>query len=850
LQLIPRSILSEDFPRHFVDEYIHWLDLNTHELEFRPAGSPWTSGPSNWRLYIQEHGTRPCVMLQTPSQDISWIRLIDIRSSTFGVVSDLLSPLESPKHIVATLTPNALEVSLPRLRLSFFVNASWELECRTIPGYVVDKNQSCGTMFGLKNKLVLCSSCTCSEEPLPPRRVIIPQGEVSFKKNGDFTKVSIDTAADQHVCWNEYTIDPELGCLRCHTTLGSKLYRCYLHALTSHCLPDPLLGHTGTEEALYILQSATCRSFQRLDLHESKLLHLISKLSPKIHHKVGSGPATVKWKDLSALSQHSDFFFAVSAILDRASALESLYDSPADFMISLRDKRLLNREARRNKSYYTSALNISGQTSLSTGDIEYRSRDVSDRGSAEPAFRTSWSIWNAQPFLPDLSSDLWDLMTSWNSIGPALSEITLQYNPYWLDFDAARDWIMVYDLCRNSAKQNRRNLQISLTFSLSAAAYNNYKHSNTIAFLVIFALDERCHDLSPPQHLSYNLSDGLTPGLTRLENIIYASAVPPKGGRSSAQNTEYEAALSRESSEIANLILSQWPDYRLVDFRKQWLDKSECNRRVNRYSLSISWNNRLREHVLQLQTLLQDYEDVSIPAAVPYTFSPQFITSNPASPSYWPYHIFLSRTNVPLLSPERMPFQDHTIPPTEPTEPVPPLADSKGLEIILNELHHSHQPSLQLYGRELNNSYREVLGRDASQSTRGPVPSHEVLVLYHNECSHRKDKLFSEISAALSPSQLVEETCNLAGLWPWITPRLILRQLAHDRINRLPDQWKSVIMRYAISFIKYQQSLRLLEHSSRQEHEELLREIEAIRHETLADSTPDWLLIQVCAILS
>jgi len=788
-------------------------------------------------------------MLQTPSQDISWIRLIDIRSSTFGVVSDLLSPLESPEHIVATLTPNALEVSLPRLRLSFFVNASWELECRTIPGYVVDKNQSCGTMFGLTNKLVLCPSCTCSEEPLPARRVIIPQGEVSFKKNGDFTSVLIDTAADQHVRWNEYTIEPELGCLRCHTTLGSKLYRCYLHALTSHCLPDPLLGHTGTEEALYILQSATCRSFQRLDLHESTLLDMISKLSPKIHHKVGSGPATVKWKDLSALSQHPDFFFSVSSILDRASALESLYDSPADFMISVRDKRLLNREARRNKSYYISALNLSGQT-LSTGDIEYRSRDVSDRGFAEPAFRTSWSIWNAQPFIPDLSSDLWDLMASWNSIGPALSEITLQYSPYWLDFDASRDWFMIYDLCRKSAKQNRRNLQIRLTFSLSAAAYNNYKHSNIIAFLVIFALDERCHDLSPPQHLLYNLSDGLTPELTRLENIVYASTVPPKGGRSSAQNAEYNAAVRRESSEIAKLILLQWPDYQSVDFRKQWLDKSECNRRVNEYSLSISSNNRLREHVLQLQSILQHYEDVSIPAVVPYTFSPQFITSNPASPSYSLYDIFLSRTDVPLPSPERVPFRDHTIPPTASTERVPPLADSNSLEILLNELHHSRQPSLQLYGRELNNSYREVLGRDASQSTHGPVPSHEVLVLYHNERSHRKDKLFSEILAALAPSQQVEETSNLAGLWPRITPRLILRQLARDRVNRLPDQWKSVIMRYAISFIKNQQSLRLLELSSRQEHEELLREMEAIRHDTLADSTPDWLLVQVRAIPS
>ena len=843
-------MLSGDFPSRFVNKYIHWLDLSTHELEFRPAGSPWTSGPSCWRLYIQKH--HPCVMLQTPSQDVC-IRLIDIRSSTFGVVSDLLSPLESPEHIVATLRSKVLEVFLPRFRLSFFVNGSWELECRTIPGYVIDKNQSCGTMFGLTNKLVLCTSRASSdlEGPLPPRRVIIPQGVVSFNKNGDFTRVTINTAADQHVRWNEYTIDTELGCLRCHTTLGSKLYKCYLHALTSHCLPDPLLGHTGTEEALSILQSAACRSFQRLDLYESTLLDLISKLSPNIRSQGRSAPATVKWKDLPTLSQHHDFFFSVSSVLDRASALESLYDSPADFMISISNKQLLNREAHRNKPFYTSALNISQQT-LSTSDIEYRSRDVADRGSAEHAFRTSWSIWNAQPSFTHLSSDLWDLMTSWKSIGAARSGVSLRYSPYWLDFDAARDWLTVYDLCLKSAKRNRRNLKIELSFSLSAAAYNKYRYSNIIPFLVIFALDERCHDLSPPQHSLYKLSDGLAPELTRLENMIAASTLPisSKEGRSSGQIEDYSTVMRRESSKIARLILLQWPDYQSVDFRKQWFDKSKFSRHVHEYSLSISRNIRFREHILQLQSILQHYENVSILAAVPYTFSPQFITSNPASASYSLCDIFWSRTNSPLPSPERVPFQGHTIPHTASTERVPPSVDRNSLEILLKELHYSRQPSLQLYGSELNNTYRELLGRDASQSTSGPVPSHEVLVLYHNECSHRKNKLFFDISSALAPSQQVEKTSDLAGLWPRITPRSILRQLARDRISRLPDQWKFVIIRYAVSFIKNQQSLRLLELSLRQEHEELFREIETIRHDTLADSSPDWLLVQVCPIFS
>ena len=124
-----------------------------------------------------------------------------------------------------------VEVSLPRFRLSFFVNTDMELECRIMPGYVVDETQTRGTMFGLTNKLILRP--TKSEDFLLPRRVIIPQGEVSFRTNGDFITVSVDTGIKEHTSWHEYTIDVDLGCLTNNTSLRTKLYQCYLHAITS-----------------------------------------------------------------------------------------------------------------------------------------------------------------------------------------------------------------------------------------------------------------------------------------------------------------------------------------------------------------------------------------------------------------------------------------------------------------------------------------------------------------------------------------------------------------------------------------------------------------------------------------
>ena len=778
------------------------------------------------------------------------------------MVSSLLSPLESPEHIIATHGSQSLEVSLPRLHLSFFVNSNQELECRSIPGHVVDMNQSCGTMFGLRNKLVMRPRPNSSgEKSLLPRRVIIPQGDISFRTDGDFTGVSINTNAEQHVRWHEYSIDTVLGCLKSNTSLSSKLYQCYLHALTSHCLPDPLLGHTGTEEALYMLRSAACRSFQRLDGYDAKLLESIGNLTPdRVYYPPHlQSMATVKWNDLPALSQHNDFYRIVCSILDHARALEALYDQPAVFDTPDRNQPLLNRAASRNKSYYPSDLQISEKTST-LDDVKYRSRGFSGHGTPEHVtYRTSWSIWNARLSLDRKFPNLWDLINSWGSIGPAGSGISLRYSRYWLEFDAARDWFVIYDLCHKVVNGDSRNSRIDLSFCLSAAAYGKSKYSDMVPVLMIVALDERCREFIPPPETSYTLSDGVAPGLTRLKDLVSKSALPIELTPARSLRTgvtkvkdvdrrrmaEYDAAIRKESSVVAESILRHWPDHESVDFREQWFDKSECNRRIKEYTQSISQNIQLKEHVLQLQGILQHHRNVLSPAAEPYVFSPQFVTSNSKAPSYSIRDVFMSRTNVPSLPTDRQSFPGRATPPAEKTESHPPPVDSDNLRILIEELRNSRQALLQLYGNELSKSHREWSEQTASQSTRDAVPSHELLWLHHDECSHRKDKLFSEISATLAPSQDVEKTSGIAGLWPRITPRFILSQLAQDRIGSLPDQWKIVIVRYATSLIKYQQSIRLLELFSIKKHEELLREIESIRSDVLAGSTPDWLLVQV-----
>jgi hypothetical protein len=772
----------------------------------------------------------------------------------------MLSPLESPEHIITTHAPQSLEVSLPRLHLSFFVNTNGELESRSMPNYVVDKTQSCGTMFGLRHKLILSPRRNSSKGSLLPRRVIIPQGRVSFCKIGDFTSVSIDTGAEQHIRWHEYTIDTDLGCLASNTSLTSKLYQCYLHALTSHCLPDPLLGHTGTEEAMYMLRSAACRSFQRLDGHNAKLLKSICNLTPdRVYYPPHQkSMATVKWSDLPALSQHHDFFGAVCSILDHARVLEALYDQPTTFDSRDRDQSLLNRAASRNKIYYPSDLQISEQP-LSLDDVRYRSRDVPDHETSKHvAYQTSWSIWNAQPCPPLHCTlpKLWDLMRSSGSAVPSSSEISLRYSRYWLEFDAARDWFVIYNIYRHTVSRGLSSIRIGLSFCLSAAVYRRSKYSDIISFFLASSLDERCRYLSPPPHPSYTLSDGVSPNHAYLEDLVsrftlpmesipaYFLKVTAKKKAKKQRKNEYDADIRRELSQVASSISRQWPKYNAVDFPEQLFNKLECYPYIDEYFQSISRNIQLRDHVLQLQRILQSFGNVSIPATLPYKFSPQFITSRSKVPSYSIRDAMLSCANVPTPLTEQR-FRGDSIPPTAATASTLEPVGLDRLKTLIEEFRHSQQPLLALYGNDLNKSYHELMIHSASNSTQGTVPSHELLRLYHDECCLWKDEMFSEISATLGPSQIVEKANAIAGLWPRITPRSLLRQLAQDRLGTLPDQWKAVITHYAVCLLNCQQSRRLLELSSSQKCEELLREIDSMRRDVLVESSPDWLLVQV-----
>ncbi|KAH9169132.1 hypothetical protein EDB89DRAFT_1509576 [Lactarius sanguifluus] len=864
LQFVPRAVFVDDFPRAFVDDYVHWLDLRTGEVEFRPVGSPWASDPSNWRLTVHIDDT-PSLFRKISGDGAAQADLIDIRSATFQMISRLLSPLESPEHIVVTCTNYVLEASLSRLHLVFFVNQNSGLECRSMPGYVIDEFQSCGTMFGLKNQLVWRPSQGSSEMP---RRVIIPQGDIEFGLDGDFASVFINTGTARDVHWHEYTIDTDLGRLTGNVSLHSKLYQCYLHALTSHCLPDPLLGHTGTEESLNMLQSAAFMSFQRLGKDDTKLLDLIGDLTPiRVYYPSHlKSMVTVEWNVLPVLSQHHDFHSSVLPILDHARAMEALYDNPIVFDIPPREASLLTRTASRNKVYYPHDLQCLRHSASSISeDVVYKSRDVADgRGAEHAAYQMSWSVWNDRPCLSRKFLKLWDVMRSWKLLGPAEEAISLRYSRYWLTFNATKDWLEVYDICQEALHRDPQDSKIRLAFSLSAASFSETDYADIIPLILIFATDTRLRGITRPPPSHYEPSDGTYPDRERLANVISRFALPmqrtpaqtmevreaPGNVKKAAmkqRRQEYDKSISEIASEAAQSIVERWPEA-WCNLPHQWFDTQRCRESVEAYLQYISRNIDFRDHIRRLQPILNLY-GTSIPPVAPYVFSPQHRARPPKASSPSLRELLISRANFLPPPTHEGSSSGGTIPPTVRivTESNPRPTREDGLSSLIQELRRSRRSLLQLYGEDLDKSYRDLLEKGASFLVQRGVPPQEALLQYRDLCSKKKDAIFSEFSEALAPSQKLENVVSVSGLWPRNTPRSILRELSRDRVHSLTKYWEFAITRYAVAFLRYQQSQRLLELSSRRRDEELLREAETVCEDVAAACSPDWLLIQIDA---
>lgn len=868
LELIPFSRLTKDFPEFLSRDYHHWACLGTKTIEFRPLQHPWSASNRQWHLRFSPNGTTTLHNIADGSS------LVDIHSPLFRSISCRLSPLESPRYLHVTLSGSSetrVQVELPRMRLSFFLNMNMQLESTNFHGQIIDDDQSAGTFFGLRNQLVLCAKDPIARSLPRSRSVLIPDGGVKFEEEGHHVSVII-WSNSRRVLFHRYMIDMDLGYLANDAGLTSRLYKVYLHALTSYCLPDPLTGRTGTEEALWILCEGATSSFGQIDKKQRQLLNLIGSLTPERTYRplARNWMPFTEWLTIPSLSQHFGFSTASAAILNRAFELRIFRPSRSDTrdFIVYRKGTLLQRAAIRSQFYYPpDTPNFMAQICEKSAldDKAYIGRDslgdwAQEGQNAAWAARLAYSKWGQPVYKP---FNLLSLVESWSKLQDSPGDLTLAYSRHWLELDLLRNhWISLYNLCRHASVTSNK---FRLASCLASATFSNKIPLNLLPVIIAFATNPDFSGLDPPGHSTFTMADGYKPTLKNTKGLISSHprdllntptahlSQQDKESESQfakRQNSYYKHHIVKHGHGFAQSMMDQWPSIDLQSFPdiySSWFLTEECLRKVQNYFSSCRRNAELREHILQVERVLSSRlrsQGISFSrVTVPSIGRPVAIT---------PLKYQLRELCIDSLMSQR-PFldsEDCVLPPeiAAGKQPKPPT-DTSRLSILITELKCSLRPLNRLYGMELDES-RNDLAKKSMFAPPKQLPRLELLDRSRQAYNSALTAKLHRLKLCLGPVTPTEHILHTCGVWPRITPRTVLQQLtlAARLRSRSSSMWQQTLIGYARMFVDYQRSQRLVVLAQSQRVEDFWKEIEATETDLSTDKlNPDWLLVQVCA---
>lgn len=845
-ELLPRELFVDDFPVPFVEGYSHWLHLDNRRIELRDNDSLLNSSQRDWVIDMTS-----CRMYSDSCY------AIDIRSDTFKMMSARLSSLEDPNFVYLTYSRHGkLRAYLPRFKLTFFL-ADGELSSENIENMVVDSNNSSGTMIGLRRQLVLIerpSDASCGIRP--NRCVLIPVGRVSFRKHDTHVWVDIDNPRGQeHIRYLAYSINTDLQRLDGSGSFESTLYKIYLHALTSSCLPDPLTQRTGTTEALTLLYSPASVSFQRLQEKEEALLHLISQLTPRREYYLPhiQNMQTIHWLPLHVLSQLESFEYRVRQIFRHAEHLGIFEHNQPDYSNSvdpISPIHLLQRASASKQIYYPWNLNWFSTIQ----DSYYLSRDVHLTDEDNVVHGVSRIIAyqlgtvDTRSLIQTPVSPLSYSFDQWVTVVNDDPNFSLSYRRAFVEEEPSS---LLLPFLSNIVHPDVHRTSFALLFSICAFAYQKPQR-HLIPCLVAFAVHPEFGSIDMPTWSSYDLSRGKAPDAERISTCLSTCTRQLKDTplyqlwqESSETPTQFEARqkdlykseCQQSSENIAAKLIAQWPcQSPTLPPGTDYHDTSAVSKTIN--ALYQSWfkNHSLYQYLKSVQrtfdsTCFRAIERHRV-SRVQFTqcFNPRVYNHNPI-------------TLVRLFQCRPAPVYACT------TVSFPRFhGDFDRLTSMLGEPSSSAHPLQQDYLSLLRSSHKALLAT-AGVNSIPHIVSDELLsslTTYYKLCGDRVENIFRGLHDALRSLTVAEISVDISGRWPQTTCSSLVGTLALSQRSALPHEWKEALVTAAISLARYQQARRLLRLGIERRYSDLFKELQnnTIDRQKLYEF-PDWLLIQV-----
>lgn len=855
-ETIPSRLVEKAYPASFSQQYVHWLNISTNTVQFRPVHQPWDpSSPAIWTLSRRLAHWR----LSRPEGSV-----VGIGSLTSNRISRVLVALADPARIHGILktsgNPKTLLVSIPTLRLSFKLSqGSASLECKEFRSMAVDPDQYLGTLIGLRNKIVL-KHLTGRD-----RMVLVPESDVvDYQRTDSHILVSVTKESIHRV--HALRLDPVLGRLLDNSELGCKLFLAYLHALTSFCLVDPLTSKTGTEQALTILGSAAVRSFDQLSQEHIEMLAKIAVLSPGrcYYPPQLRVMQTVHWdNDISFLSQHGRFITTVKSLLKQAEQTMIFFP---ESKLSLPRLQKTNENLLRRDNIRTATFRVGGfgaEDHTIRRDQQYTARDRNSESQlatrASAMSRLIFRDGDERPYPAPPTGSLWQKMCAFQIVdGPHVPvEISsLRYNAAFLK--GGYNYIMrrlpALHLCLGTCMPPRRH-QFLITIWLSTIACDPDVDLSALQSVAMILKSSALARLRAPNRGSFRPKEGNSCSASELSRLVEKHTRPlelcPEQNLTREKNERQQVYQIRRSRAWQNArtwwvtrfvekLAAQWPCEvpNTPDIPSTYIRVDEVMPSVK--SLFKIWddNRLLHKYLASIEQTMSDLVFKQIEPVYLTVSAPQ---TNPIVSGYASeYSNFqLPAPELPELPKACYIFgQALDFSTRQQGRGEPPLLNS-----IVDSLEDTAVRSK--YETQYLTDLRESLSALVSRDLDGPpamTVTAEARSSYLKSCAEHLYKVYGILEAAVTPPTSPGGTPP-TGQRPRVSPTFFLQQLSRSRWHRLTEEWKECIVKYAVMLTALQRAERMTQIT---EPQDLVNELSNPGHQHWDPAKhPEALLMQV-----
>jgi hypothetical protein len=828
IEIVRSEVFAQDLPQHFVEDYVHWYNFASGDVEFRPARDPWNAfSEDSWTLK-KSPGSGWRLMKDGNA-------VVSLQTQTAAAIARMLLPLTTVHriHCVLQATDQSLKVDVPLLRLGFsLAKGGTMLRSKEYPAMSVDDRQELGTLIGFKNRLML-------KAKTGDRMLLLAEakGKVAYVRQGAHMDVHVSSIDNIHTI-HAIRIDQLLRRLVDNGDLGCKFYLAYLHALTSFCLPDPLTHTTGTEQALKILDSSAARSFERLSQPNIDMLANIARLCPErsCYPANKQEMQSVKWnKQLSFLAQHARLRSSVKSIYGQAEKAEFYYPE-SDLKKRLVfdrlpqvDDRLQQRDSIRSSTFRVPGFGAEDFTLSYDREYDARDRNLSQRGKTAALMSGLMTRTGSAPHWPvSAIGRVWSKLQDLRNIHGR--DVSLEQKKYRYDGSLVRpeefnDVFASFPVHHEklASYQNRKELY-SITAWLSTLAFSDKADIELLQVLAMFCKAPHLLRCRAPSVISFDVTAGkiCTEALLRsiinkhtqplevcpefkLERIVNEQLKPYNARR----NHAWEIAKRDAVGNLAHALAFQWPRAEpatpAVAAVSSYVNVASAMKAV-KVRFQLWYNNKLLSDYLDNITyslMGLGMRTVRLAPLINAT-APQ----RPCPQGYFTVEDIFSTAAPTSLNAHHQP----ALPSFSATsEKGTARVERSRLESLLQDLDSTigHSQYEKNYISDLKSSLKALVSQREQQTFDTSLTS-QVFTDYRDRCAQHAKDIYEQILASIYSLSHSSGERTLQH-WPRISPLLLLQHLAHGRSFELTDAWKRAVTDYGLALTALQRAERLVQ---------------------------------------